>query len=93
MARHGLWGAARLVSLATSIVVGILIIGIVLVLLEANRANEVVDWVLNAGEFLAKPFHNVFSMHSHKAHIGVNWGLAAAVYAVVGNLIAGVLRR
>jgi hypothetical protein len=92
-ARSGLWGIARLVSLVTSVVVGLLLVGIALVLLEANRDNEVVDWLLGAGEFLAEPFDNVFSPDGQKAKVGVNWGLAALVYAFVGSLIARLLRR
>jgi hypothetical protein len=91
--RGGLWGVARVVSLITSIVVGLLVIGIVLVLLEANRSNEIVNALLDAGKFLAGPFDNVFNMDSHKASVGVNWGLAAVVYAFVGGLIARLLRR
>ncbi len=93
MARSGLWGLARIVSLVTSVVVGLLVIGIVLVLLEANRSNEIVNALLDAGKFLAGPFDNVFKLDSHKANIGVNWGLAAAVYAVAGGLLARLLRR
>ncbi len=43
------------VGLVTAAVVGLIVIGIVLGLLEANRAKEVVDWILNAGEFLVEP--------------------------------------
>src|SRR4051794_37646226 len=93
VARSGLWGLARIVSLVTFIVVGLLVIGIVLVLLDANRGNEVVNALLDAGKFLAGPFDNVFKMDSHKANVGVNWGLAAAVYAVAGGLLARLLRR
>jgi hypothetical protein len=92
-ARRGLWSVARLVSLAVSIVVGLLVLGIVLVLLEANRDNAIVDWLLGAGEFLAEPFDNVFDMDGDKAMIGVNWGLAAVVYAALGGLVVRLLRR
>jgi hypothetical protein len=93
VARRGAWGVARIVSLITSIVVGTIVIGIVLVLLEANRDNSIVDFVLEIGEFLVEPFDNVFKPDGRKARVGVNWGLAAVIYAIVGGLIAGVLRR
>jgi hypothetical protein len=92
-ARRGLWGVARVVRLITSVVVGLLVVGIVLVLLEANRSNEIVDWLLGAGEFLAEPFDNVFDPDGRKARIAVNWGLAALVYGLIGGLIARLLRR
>jgi len=88
-----MWGLARIVSLVTSVVVGLLVIGIVLVLLEANRSNEIVNALLDAGKFLAGPFDNIFKLDGHKANIAVNWGLAAAVYAVVGGFVARLLRR
>ena len=92
-ARRGLWGVARLVGLVTAAVVGLIVIGIVLVLLEANRANEVVDWILNAGEFLVEPFDNIFKLDSHKATVAVNWGLGALIYGVIGGLVVRLLRR
>jgi hypothetical protein len=91
--RRGLWGIARIVSLITSIVVGLIVIGIVLVLLEANRDNAIVDWLLEAAAWLAQPFDNVFSMDTRKERIAVNYGLAAVVYAVVGGLVVRMLRR
>jgi hypothetical protein len=91
--RRGLWTVARLVRLAVSVVVGLLVIGIVLVLLEANRDNAIVDWILGAGEFLAEPFDNVFDPDGNKARVGANWGLAALVYAIAGALVVRLLRR
>ena len=92
-ARKGLWGAARIVRLITSLVVGLLLLAIVLVLLEANRDNAIVEALLDAGAWLAEPFDNVFSMDSRKERIAVNYGLAALVYGIAGALIARLLRR
>lgn len=72
---------------------GLIVVGIILVLLEANRNNEIVDWLIGAGELLAEPFDNVFQPEGKKARVGVNWGLAAVVYAFVGGLIVRLLRR
>lgn len=88
-----MWGLARVVSLITTVVVGLVVIGIALILLEANRDNELVDWLVGAADFLAEPFDNVFALDGQKARVGVNWGLAAVVYAFVGGLIARLLRR
>ena len=92
-ARRGLWGVARIVRLITAVVVGLIVLGIVLVLLEANRDNAIVDWLVGAGQFLAEPFDNVFQPDGRKARVAVNWGLAAALYAIAGSLLAGALRR
>jgi hypothetical protein len=92
-ARKGLWGAARIVRLITSVVVGLLLVAIALVVLEANRDNAIVEALLDAGAWLAEPFDNVFSMDNRKERIAVNYGLAALVYGIAGALIARLLRR
>ena len=73
--------------------VALILIGIVLVLLEANTSNQLVNSLLDAARWLTTPFHNVFKLHGYKANIGVNWGLAAVVYAFAGGVIARLLRR
>jgi hypothetical protein len=92
-ARRGMWGAARIVRLITSVVVGLIVVGILLVLLEANRDNAIVDWLVGAGDFLSEPFHGIFTPDGRKAQVAVNWGLAAVVYALIGGFIARALRR
>jgi hypothetical protein len=71
----------------------LIILGILLVVLEANRDNAIVDALLEAGEFLVEPFDNVFDLDNRKTQVAVNWGLAALVYAIIGGLIARLLRR
>jgi hypothetical protein len=93
VARRGAWGVARIVSLITSVIVGLIVIGIVLVLLDANRDNAIVDWLVGAAHWLVGPFDNVFKPDGHKLRVAVNWGLAAVIYSIVGGLIARLLRR
>jgi hypothetical protein len=88
-----MWGVARIVSLITSVVVGLIVLAIILVLLEASRSNAIVDWLVGAGDFLSKPFHGIFSLDGRKASVAVNWGLAALVYGFAGGFIARLLRR
>ena len=92
-ARRGLWGVARIVSLVTTVVVGLIVVGIVLVLLEASRDNAIVDWLVGAADYLSKPFHGAFHPDGRKAMVAVNWGLAAVLYGIAGGLIARMLRR
>jgi hypothetical protein len=87
------WGAAQAVSLVTAVIVGLIVLGILLVLLEANRDNGLVDWILEAGEFFVEPFDNIFSLDTVKARVAVNWGIGALIYAAIGSLIARVLLR
>ena len=93
VARRGAWGVARIVSLITSVIVGLIVIGIVLVLLDANRDNAIVDWLVGAAHWLVGPFDNVFKPDGHKLRVAVNWGLAAVIYSIAGGLIARLLRR
>src|SRR3954463_15568529 len=79
-ARRGLWGLARIVNLVTAVVVGLLVVGILLVVLEANKSNDVVNWLLDAARFLAGPLDYVFKFNSHKVAVAVNWGLAGLIY-------------
>jgi hypothetical protein len=92
-ARRGLWGVARIVSLITSVVVGLIVVGIILVLLEASRDNAIVDWLVGAADDLTQPFHGIFNPDGKKAMVAVNWGLAAVVYALIGGFISRLLRR
>jgi hypothetical protein len=91
--RRGAWGLARLVSLVAGAVALILVVGILLVVLEANRDNSVVDAVLDAARFLAGPFDDMFQPDGRELRVAVNWGLAAVIYLAAGSLIARILRR
>jgi hypothetical protein len=93
VARRGLRGIARIVRLITMVVVGLIVVGILLVVLEANKSNDVVNAVLDGAKFLVGPLDNAFKLHGHKANVAVNWGLAAAVYALIGAIVARLLRR
>jgi hypothetical protein len=85
--------AARVVRAAGSIAAGTLVLGIVLVVLEANRGTDVVGLVLDAARWLAGPFAGLFSLDARKAQIAVDWGVAAAVYSAAAHVIAGLLVR
>jgi hypothetical protein len=84
---------ARVILLAGTIVFLIIAAGILLVVLGANRDNEVAGAVLDAARWLAGPFDGLFDIRNHKTEIAVNWGIAAVVYAAVARLLARVLLR
>lgn len=79
--------------LITSLVVGLIVLGIVLVVLGANKDNVLVGAVLDAANFLVGPFENIFDLSRRKIEVAVNYGLAALVYFILGSLIARLLRR
>jgi hypothetical protein len=84
---------ARAVILITGAIALVLVAGILLVVLEANRSNELVQFVRDAASLLAGPFDDLFTLDSNKAERAVNWGLAAVVWVALGRLVAGLLVR
>lgn len=89
----GLRVLSRLVRLVTSLVVALIVVGIVLVLLKANPANELVKALRDGAEYLSKPFDAIFTFDKRRTEIAVNWGLAALVYALIGGVLARALAR
>jgi hypothetical protein len=81
------------VILLTCAVALVLILGIVLVLLEANRSNDIVQVVRDAAGILAGPFDDLFKLDSNKAEKAVNWGIAAVVWLALGRIVARLLLR
>ena len=84
---------ARAVIIAATAVALILVLGIVLVALEANQANDLVQVVRDVATFLAGPFDGLFTLDSTKAETAVNWGIAAVVWYAIGRLIARLILR
>jgi hypothetical protein len=84
---------ARVVRLVVSVIVLIIVAAILLVVLKANPSNSIVSEVHGWASSLAGPFDGLFSFHSARVAIAVNWGIAAVVYLLVGGLITRVLGR
>jgi hypothetical protein len=84
---------ARIVRTVATVVASVIVAGILLFVLGANQSNEIVSAVMDAGRWLVGPFDGLFTMDSAKWELAVNWGIAAAVYAFVGSLIARLLAR
>jgi hypothetical protein len=84
--------AKAVIYLVTAVAI-VLVAGILLVVLEANRSNELVQAVRDAASFLAGPFDGLFQLERNKVQTAVNWGLAAVVWYVVGRLIARLILR
>ena len=89
----GLGVLARVIEVAVAIVALIIALGVLLVVLEANRDNSLVKAIHDAGDWLVGPFGDVFKLDDRKLMVAVNWGLAVVVYVLVGRTIARLLRR
>jgi hypothetical protein len=84
---------ARIIRTVAMLVAGVIVAGILLFVLGANQSNEIVSAVMDAGRWLVGPFDGLFTMDSAKWELAVNWGIAAAVYAFVGSLIARLIAQ
>ena len=84
---------ARIIRTVAMVVAGVIVAGILLYVLGANQSNGIVSAIMDAGRWLVGPFKSLFELDSSKAQLAVNWGIAAAVYAFVGSLIASLLAR
>jgi hypothetical protein len=99
-AARGAWAAgsvmlliARLVRLVAALVVLLIAVAIVLRVVGANASNSVVSDIHDAARTLVGPFKGMFSIKSAKGELALNWGIAAVVYLIAGNLLAALIAR
>jgi hypothetical protein len=85
--------AAKAIELLGTAVTLILLAGIALVLLKANRDNSIVDAIRDAADWLAGPFNDMFELDDARTSLAVNWSVAALVYYVVSRVLAGLMTR
>jgi hypothetical protein len=94
VAAYGALGfLARVIDIAVAVVAVLIAVGVLLVVLEANRSNDIVELIHDTAAWLVGPFKDFFTIDDRKLEVAVNWGLALAVYVVVGRLVTGLLRR
>lgn len=84
---------ARVIRTVAGVLAALIVLGILFRVLEASRDNSIVTLVDDIAKALVGPFDGLFSLDNRKATIAVNWGIAAAVYLVVGSLLASLLAR
>jgi hypothetical protein len=92
-ATRGTNQAATIVMVVADILAAILGLWILMYLLEANRANSLVQFIHDAARWLAGWSHDLFTFDDAWARVVAGYGLAALVYLFVGHLVAGRLRR
>jgi hypothetical protein len=72
--------------------VAILALGMLLTWGDANPGNTLVDATLDAGRWLATPFHDVFTRPDPHEQLYINWALAGAVYYVLARALSWMTR-
>ena len=76
-----------------AVLAGLVVLGGLLLILEANRDNFIVSVFTDIGEFFAAPFDDMFKLDSRDARIALNWGIGAFVYFILGVVVAGLVSR
>ncbi|MGV9880059.1 hypothetical protein [Streptomyces sp. NPDC003006] len=85
--------AAQIIMVIADVMALILGLWILMYLLDANRANDLVQFVHDVARWLAGWSHDLFTFDAAWARVVAGYGLAAVVYLLVGHAVAGRLRR
>ncbi|MGW5862467.1 hypothetical protein ACWFRJ_09895 [Streptomyces sp. NPDC055239] len=85
--------AARVIVIVADVMAIILGLWILMYLLDANRANDLVQFIHDVARWLAGWSHDLFTFDKAWARVVCGYGLAALVYVFIGHAIAGRLRR
>ncbi|MFE5854097.1 hypothetical protein ACFQ61_12890 [Streptomyces sp. NPDC056500] len=91
--RSGTQKAATVVAIVADVMALILGLWILMYLLDANRANDLVAFVQDTARWLAGWSYDLFTFDAAWARVVAGYGLAAVVYLFIGHAVAGSLRR
>ncbi|GDY31781.1 hypothetical protein GTS_34140 [Gandjariella thermophila] len=84
---------ARVINVVVGLVTTVFVLHVVFVVAGANKHNGFVSLVHQVAKALVLGFGDVFTPDDAKIGVVLNYGLAAIIYAVVGQLIVRALRR
>lgn len=84
---------ANIVRVVTGVIASVFVLHILFVVLHANQSNDFVSFVYSTAKVFVLGLGDVFTPHDATAGVVLNYGLAALVYLVIGQLIAKMLRR
>jgi hypothetical protein len=85
--------AGRAIAIVADIMAAILGLWILMYLLDANRANDFVQFIQDAARWLAGWSYDLFTFDEDWARVVAGYGLAAIVYLFVGHVIANRMYR
>ncbi|WP_327291338.1 hypothetical protein [Streptomyces sp. NBC_01198] len=91
--RYGGNPAAVIILVAADIAALILILWILFFVFDANRTNDLVDWVHHSADWLAGWSKNLFTPDNANWRTVLNYGLPAVVYMLIAHAIAGRVNR
>lgn len=81
------------IRVVTGITTMVFALHVLFVIAEANQGNGFVSFVYLLAKTLVLGLGDVFTPDEAKVGVVLNYGLAAIIYLVVGQLIIGALRR
>jgi len=84
---------ANIVRLVVGAIVTIFVLHILFVVFDANQGNEFVSFIYGAAKVFVLGLGDVFTPDDALLGVVLNYGLAALVYLVVGQLVIKALRR
>ncbi|MBT2390803.1 hypothetical protein [Streptomyces sp. ISL-1] len=85
--------AAMVIAIVADVMAFIIGLWILMYLLDANRANDLVVFVQDVARWLAGWSYDLFTFDEAWARVVAGYGLAAVVYLFVGHAVAGRMRR
>ncbi|NGO48906.1 hypothetical protein [Streptomyces ureilyticus] len=85
--------AGRAIAIVADIMASIIGLWILMYLLDANRANDFVQFIQDAARWLAGWSHDLFTFDEGWARVVAGYGLAAVVYLFLGHVIANRMYR
>lgn len=91
--RSGSSTAGIAIQILADVLAGIIGLWVLLYLLEANPANDLVVLLHDAARWLAGWSYDLFPIDEDWLRVLVNYGIAAVVYLAVGHALAVRLRR
>ncbi len=91
--RSGSNSAGTVIAVVADIMAVILGLWILMYLLDANRANDLVQFVHHAANWLAGWSRDLFTFDEAWARVVAGYGLAAVVYLFIGHAIANRVHR
>jgi hypothetical protein len=91
--RYGGNLGATIVLVVADVAALILGVWILMYILDANRANDLVNWVHNTANWLATWSRDIFTVQTGWLRTLLNYGLPAVVYLLVGHALAGRINR
>ena len=84
---------ANIVRAVVGVVIAIFALHVLFVVFGANQGNEFASFVYTAAQVFVLGLGDVFTPDDALLGVVLNYGLAALVYAIVGQLVVKALQR